>query len=422
MTLRVLFISQWFPPEPYLLPLDIARSLQSAGCEVTVLTGIPNYPSGSVMPGYHAWRGMTESVDGLRVVRAPLFPSHDMSGIKRAINYLTFGAGSAMRALLPGITADVSLVFSSPITAAVPAVAARRLRGIPYVMMVQDLWPDVVYQSGLLGARDTSLGRKILDSACVGIYRGAETCLAITPGMRADLIGMGVPADRVEVFWNWGPAEGREPRTEAPSLRQGLGLTEGTLIVVYAGNMGSTHGLEAWVDAIAQRERRTGSPPVHLVFLGDGVVRPALEERVAALGTQRVHFLGRVDDDTFLAYRNQADATIVSLLPSPVFDTSMPSKIPDTLAHGGIIIGSVRGDAAAVIEEAGGIITRDETAESIAIAIEDLANLDHQQRQERRERGRALYTQRMSRQVGTNALLRVLERACARDTGNPQSR
>ena len=412
MSVRVLFISQWFPPEPYLLPLDIAQSLQAAGCDVTVLTGIPNYPSGSVTPGYRAWRGMRESIGGLPVLRAPLFPSHDLSGLKRAANYLSFSTASAIRTLSPSMKFDVSLVFSSPITAAAPAWLASRLRRIPYVMMVQDLWPSVVYESGLLGGGDHPLLRRGLDASCLAIYKSASQCFAITPGMRRSLIDMGVPDSKIELFWNWGPAEGKSTRAISPGLRASIGAHEDDVILVYAGNMGSTHELHAWVTAIANRERsRSGVRPVHLVFLGDGVVRPDLENMARALDTNRVHFLGRVDDETFLAYRNEADASIVSLVSSPVFDTSMPSKIPDTLAHGGLIIGAVRGDAADLIIEAGGIVAADTSPESIARAIDVLAALSPQEVAQRRQQGKGLYQTRMSREVGTSALVEALNRA-----------
>ena len=412
MSLRVLFISQWFPPEPYLLPLDIAASLASAGCEVTVLTGIPNYPSGSVLPGYSAWRGSTEEIDGLRVLRAPLFPSHDFSGTKRAANYLSFATGSTARALSPRNAFDVSLVFSSPITAAIPAVASNLLRRTPYVMMVQDLWPHVVYESGLLGSGDHPLARRVLDSACLGIYRRASSCYAITPGMRKDLIAMGVPADRVHPFWNWGPGEGHEASTVSSDLRTALGAAPSDLVLVYAGNMGSTHALEGWVSAVAERERtRPLDRPVHLAFLGDGVVRPQLEDLARAEGATRVHFLGRVDDATFLAYRNSADANVVSLIPSPVFDTSLPSKIPDTLAHGGLLLGAVRGDAADLITEAGGIVATDTSPVSIGAAIDTLSTMSTEELLRRRAKGQQLYAERMSRAVGTRTLLQALESA-----------
>lgn len=416
MSLRVLFISQWFPPEPYLLPLDIARSLQAAGCEVTVLTGIPNYPSGTVTPGYRAWRGLTEEVDGLPVIRSPLFPSHDLSGVKRALNYLSFSSASALRALAPSVKYDVSLVFSSPITAAAPAWFAHRLRHVPYVMMVQDLWPNVVYESGLLGKGDLPLLRRGLDASCLNIYRSAYRCFAITPGMRTTLVDMGVPADKVELFWNWGPAEGKVPSPVDPDLRLTIGAHPSDLVLVYAGNMGSTHELHAWVDALADRQRnRPNDRAVHLVFLGDGVVRPELENRVRASGTSRVHFLGRVDDATFLAYRTDADANIVSLIPSPVFDTSMPSKIPDTLAHGGLIIAAVRGDAADLVSEAGGIVATDTSPAAIGRAIEELATLNSTAANDRRQRGRRLYQDRMSREVGTKALVEALSQAAGRN-------
>lgn len=412
MNLHVLFVTQWFPPEPYLLPLDIAQSLQAAGCDVTVLTGIPNYPSGSVARGYRAWRGMRETIGGLPVIRSPLFPSHDLSGLNRAVNYLSFSAASAIRALAPSVKFDVSLVFSSPITAAVPAWLAHRVRGMPYVMMVQDLWPNVVYESGLLGRRDHPLLRRGLDASCLGIYRAASCCFAITPGMRRSLIDIGVPAHKVETFWNWGPAEGKANAVVSPSLREVIGVQDRDIVLAYAGNMGSTHVLDAWVTAITDREKsRPSDRPVHLVFLGDGVVRPELERTARSGGTTRVHFLGRVDDETFLAYRAGADATVVSLMPSPVFDTSMPSKIPDTLAHGGVIIGAVRGDAADLITEAGGIVTEGTSPAEIGRAIDELAALSDADLSERRQRGRRLYATRMSRAVGTRALIGALTRA-----------
>ena len=412
MSLRVLFVTQWFPPEPYLLPLDIATSLAAADCEVTVLTGIPNYPSGQVMPGYSAWRGLTEEIGGLRVIRAPLFPSHDLSGAKRALNYLSFGTASAARALSPRTQVDVSLVFSSPITAAIPATAGSFLRRIPYVMMVQDLWPNVVYESGLLGSGDHPWARRVLDASCLNIYRRASTCFAITPGMCSDLIAMGVPPEKVEPFWNWGPAEGKDAGEPTTDLRTRIGAGKNELVLVYAGNMGSTHALDAWVTAVAAREHNSPNDRgVHLVFLGDGVVRPELEALAQREGSSTTHFLGRMDDETFLAYRNSADANIVSLIPSPVFDTSMPSKIPDTLAHGGLLIGAVRGDAADLISESGGIVAADTSTESIGYAIDSLAKMPSNELAARRARGKALYDERMSRTVGTAALMRALRAA-----------
>jgi len=417
MTLRVLFVSQWFPPEPYLLPLDIASSLADAGCEVTVLTGIPNYPSGDVLPGYSPWRGSRERIAGLPVLRAPLFPSHDHSGAKRAANYLSFAASSALRALSPRLHFDVSLVFSSPITAAGPAVAAQLVRRAPYVMMVQDLWPNVVYESGLLGSGDHPWARRALDAACLNVYRRASTCFAITPGMRADLLAMGVPAERLRPFWNWGPAEGREVGPPDSSLRSLIQAEANDLVLVYAGNMGTTHALDAWVTAIATRERtQPDARRVHLVFLGDGLARKGLEELARQEGCRSVHFLGRMDDQTFLAYRNAADANVVSLMPSPVFDTSMPSKIPDTLAHGGLLIGAVRGDAASIIEESGGIVATDISPQAIEWAIDRLAGLPASEIADRRSQGKNLYEQRMSRAVGTEALVTALYEAASKGT------
>jgi len=278
--------------------------------------------------------------------------------------------------------------------------------------MVQDLWPNVVYESGLLGSGDHPWARRTLDAACLNVYRRASTCFAITPGMRADLLAMGVTAERLRPFWNWGPAEGKEIGTPSTSLRSVIHAEPDDLVLVYAGNMGTTHALDAWVKAISARDRGVANARrVHLVFLGDGLARQGLEELAQQEGSRSVHFLGRMDDRTFLAYRNSADANVVSLMPSPVFDTSMPSKIPDTLAHGGLLIGAVRGDAASVIEESGGIVALDTSPQAIASAIDLLASLPPSDIDKRRSRGKELYYQRMSRSVGTEALVSALRTA-----------
>ena len=131
-----------------------------------VLTGVPNYPSGVVPAGYRAHRRSVEDLDGLRVLRAPLYPSHDRSTVRRAANYLSWAASSTVvgRGLLR--SADASLVYGSPITAATAAMAARMRWRTPYVLMVMDLWPDSVFATGFL---TDGAGRRLAAGALGGL-------------------------------------------------------------------------------------------------------------------------------------------------------------------------------------------------------------------------------------------------------------
>ncbi|MDM4718318.1 glycosyltransferase [Micromonospora sp. WMMA1363] len=180
---RVALVSQWFPPEPTGIPLGIARCLRGYGFDVDVLTGVPNYPTGIVHPGYRAHRRYVESQDGLRVLRSPLYPSHDRSALRRAANYLTWAASSTAlgRPLLRA--ADVALVYGSPVTAATAAMAARIRWGTPYVLMAMDLWPDSVFATGFLTGRPgRRLAQGTLGRFTDQAYRWADHVTVPSPG------------------------------------------------------------------------------------------------------------------------------------------------------------------------------------------------------------------------------------------------
>ena len=89
--MRILYLTQWFEPEPHVIKgLKFVRALQRAGHQVTVVTGFPNYPSGHLYPGYRLQPIQHEQIDGVEVVRLPLYPSHDSSSLRRSLNYLSF--------------------------------------------------------------------------------------------------------------------------------------------------------------------------------------------------------------------------------------------------------------------------------------------------------------------------------------------
>src|SRR5690606_39993986 len=100
MTTRVLLLTQWFDPEPTFKGMVFARELVRQGFEVEVLTGFPNYPGGRLYPGYRIKLLQREVIDGVRITRVPLFPSHDQSAVRRALNYLSFAFSSMVYGLL----------------------------------------------------------------------------------------------------------------------------------------------------------------------------------------------------------------------------------------------------------------------------------------------------------------------------------
>jgi len=151
--MRLLIVSQYFWPEVFLIN-DLAAELVRRGHSVTVLTGKPNYPSGKLAPGYRRGGVKRETFAGAQVIRVPLLPRGRGGRLSLSLNYLSFAWSASWR--LPWILRkqafDAIFVYGvSPLTAALPAIAAKWLKRAPLITWVQDLWPESVASSGLCG-------------------------------------------------------------------------------------------------------------------------------------------------------------------------------------------------------------------------------------------------------------------------------
>jgi colanic acid biosynthesis glycosyl transferase WcaI len=404
--MRILFITQWFEPEPAFKGLDFAKALRDAGHEVQVLTGFPNYPAGRLYPGYRIRPVQREKCDGIPVVRVALYPNHDLSAARRILNYLSFALSAATFGLLNVDDVDVTYVYSSPATAAIPALVLRALRGTPFVIDILDLWPDSVAATGMLTNR---IALKVLAGACHLVYRASSRISVVSEGFKRRLEESGISTERTTVIYNWAVEE-EEIWAGKPWEPEGWPGGQGLFRVLFAGNMGRAQGLGAVIHAA--RILRHRLPEVRFVFMGDGVEAQALKE--SASGLENVVFLKREPRDRAARCLLKADALLVHLEDAPLFEITIPSKIQTYLAAGRPIIVGVRGDAAELVLQAGaGVACRPGDPGSIAGAVEALASMSAAERESLGERGRTFYRERLSKQMGIDATLRLLETAVA---------
>ncbi len=183
--------------------------------------------------------------------------------------------------------ADVAHVYQGPATLAMPALALRALRGIPYVYDVQDLWPDSLSASGM------ATGGRLLGAVawwCGVAYRHASRITVLSPGLKDELVRRDVPADKVDVIYNWCEESQVRPVAPDPQLRRELGF-EGRFVVMFAGTMGAPQGLDAAIDAAALLHGAT--PDVLVAFVGSGIEAPRLQRRMEELSLANVVFLPR---------------------------------------------------------------------------------------------------------------------------------
>jgi glycosyltransferase involved in cell wall biosynthesis len=395
--LRVLILTQWFQPEPAFKGLPFAKELQRLGHDVEVVTGFPNYPGGKIYPGYRIRLWTKEIMDDVPVLRVALYPSHDSSALGRILNYVSF-AVTATFGLLSRRRPDIVYVYHPPGTAALPAVMLSMLRRVPFVVDVQDLWPDTLAATGMMNKPGIL---RLIGAWMNFVHRRAAAIVVLSPGFKERITGRGVPEHKVHVIPNWAPEEGEDGAPPLVSRKPTSRFT-----VVFAGTMGLAQGLDTVIDAaLLLRER---APNVQITMVGGGLEVDRLRSRVETLGADNVRFMPRRPPSEMSELFATADALLVHLRDDPLFAITIPSKTQAYLRAGKPLLIGVKGDAAALVEEAGaGMAFEPENASSLAAAVMRLASLPEQDRANMGAAGRRFYDERLSRKVGVAAFNRL---------------
>lgn len=342
--MRVGFVCQWYPPEVgATVPRAIAHGLAELGDDVHVLTGFPNYPTGELYPGYRV-RPYAQEADGpVTVHRAPLYPDHSRSALRRMGNYLSFAAGASAVSVTTFPAPDVWLTYSSPATAAIPAMLLRNRRR-PHALIVQDLWPDSVTGSDMARGPARRFMSRPLEVFSSSTYRSADAIGVISPGMSDLLVARGVEPEKIHYTPNWIANPPDRPAAPSAGDRSGLGLpAEGTLFL-YAGNFGEMQELVPLIETF------DGVEDAQLVLIGSGASKADVV--AAAEGRPNVHVLPPVDSDVVRGYHLAADVLVVSLRDTPLLRVTMPSKLQSAMAAGRPIFVHGAGDVADVVRRA----------------------------------------------------------------------
>jgi len=394
---RILMLTQWFNPEPTFKGLAFARELVKLGHTVQVLTGFPNYPGGKLYPGYKVRLLQRETIDGITIIRVPLYPSHDGSTLKRIGNYFSFAVSAALLGTLLVKSADVMYVYHPPATVGFAASFISFIRRIPFVYDVQDLWPDTLSATGMLNNRYIL---KCVDVCCRLTYRCADHIVVLSPGFKRKLRERGVPEEKISVIYNWCD-EGQISAAECGVAAQNEPKMIGRFNIVFAGTMGKAQALDAVLEAAELLADRL--PQVQFVFIGGGIEVERLKQVKTEKKLNNVLFLSRRPVSEIGSVLSMADLLLVHLKDDPLFEITIPSKIQAYMAAGRPILMAVRGDAADLLEKVGaGIACIPGDAGSIAAAVEKLAAMTQEELNEMGRRGARYYQQELSLAVGAN--------------------
>ncbi len=399
-------LTQWFDPEPTFKGLAFARELVRRGFEVEVVTGYPNYPVGRLYPGYKLSLLRREVIDGVKIARVLIYPSHDQSAIRRILNYASFGLSSFIYGLVAAGRADVIYAYHPPLSVGITASLIRMLRRKPVIYDIQDMWPDTLRATGMLNSR-SALG--MVGAVCNWVYRNVDQIAVLSPGFKRLLVERGVPANKIDVIYNWAD-------------EQSLAIVGGPLPacfpgsdrfkIVFAGNMGKAQHLDTVVDA-AVLLQDAGSK-VSFVLIGGGVDVQLLRERVQRLALRNVVFVPPVPMNEIGKFLSAADALLVHLRKDRLFEITIPSKIQAYMAIGRPLIVALRGDGADLVRNSGGgILAEPEDAKSIASAAEQMAGMSQSRLAEMGGNSRRYYDKHLAISHGTERFARLFERLAA---------
>lgn len=408
--MRILYLTQWFEPEPAFKGAGFARALADAGHEVQVVTGFPNYPGGKLYRGYRIRPFARETIDGVRVHRLPLWPSHDKSTIGRIANYLSFFASALVYCLLRMRAYDIVYVYHPPLTPALAAALAGVFHRVPFVIDIQDLWPDTVAVSGMGNPRIVA----ILNRLCRFVYNRAAHILCQSDGMAERLANRGIPRNKLTRIYNWSNYRpGTEGEADVPN--EFAVAFAGRFNIVYGGNIGQAQALEYLVEAAIRVQRDV--PALRLHIVGQGIERDSIAA-LAASAPDTVRLYAPVPRAVMDRIFERADILALHLKDDPLFDLTIPSKLQHYLSIGKPVLAGIGGEAAQLLRRSGA--ARVGPPADVAVMTQNLIALARMRNDERavlETSGAAYYASKLSFESALRDTLAIL---CAH--GDPVTR
>ncbi|AZB21745.1 glycosyltransferase WbuB [Kaistella haifensis] len=342
--MKILIVTQYYFPENF-KSNDLSFELAKRGHDVTVLTGIPNYPEGKIFEGYGFFKNRNQTVNGVKIIRSLLLPRGNGGGIRLFLNYYSFAFFASIKAFFLGFKNKYDAVIvhePSPITQFYPALLLRKIWKTRVYFWVMDLWPESLAIAG--GVKNKWI-LKYYEKVVTNFYRHSEKILITSKGFRKSINEKGDFDSKITYFPNWAEdsiSEG-DKTYPIPDFPQGFR-------VMFAGNIGEAQDLDNIMKAAAElREHRE----IKFILVGDGRKMPFVKEFIEENQLQdTVHIAGRFPVEAMASFFDKADVMLVTLKDDPIFNLTVPAKVQAYMSASKPIIAMLNGEGADNIAEA----------------------------------------------------------------------
>ena len=371
---KILVVTQHFWPENFRIN-DIVEGFLQDGIAVDVLCGLPNYPKGEWFPGYSATGPFEEEWHGARLYRCKEVPRRGNTSVNIFLNYVSWPwyAAHALHRL-PGGYDAVFCFNTSPVLMCWPAIRYAKKHHIPFTNYVLDIWPENLYS--VLNVKNKAL-RAIAQGVSDALYKKADRLIAMSEPLQQRLCQRtGMPPQKIAVIPQYCEDFYAVPQPDA-ALQAQFG---GRFNLVFTGTFTPAQSLETVITAV-QDARSRGADMLHLLLVGDGMSRAALEAKVKELHAEdAVTFYGSVPATDIPKFTALADALIVCLSDSPDLGLTVPAKVASYMAAGKPVLASMDGAGNAAVAAAGGLSSPACAAAALADNLLALTRMDAAQR------------------------------------------
>ena len=401
--MKILLINQAFvsPDEPgHTRHFEMGQYLRASGHELVIVASDLNYQTGQrtvQRKGLFA----QQIIDGVRILRAYIYPALHRSYFWRVVSFLSFMFSSVWTALS---VKDVDLVMGTtpPIFQAVSAWVVALIRRKPFLLEVRDLWPEFGVSMGVLKNPIVIALARWLENF---LYARATHILVNSPAYKEYMLGKGVPENKVTYIPYGTDIDMFNPDVDGSFIRKKMGL-EDKFVVLYAGALGQANDIDTILRAA---ERLNNEDKIRIVLFGDGKERTRLESESARMKLTNLIFAGVCPKKEMPLVISSADVCLAILQDVPMFRTTYPNKVFDYMASARGTVLVIDGVIRDVIESSdGGVFVQPGDDERLAKTILELSK-DSQRVKQMGLNARAYLVKHLDRRDKLNETLKLLE-------------
>lgn len=341
--MRLLVVSQYFWPENFRIN-DLVGELVRRGHEVTLLTGLPNYPDGKVFQEFRDYPHRFLNYEGAEIIRVPMI-ARGQGSLRLILNYLSFAVSASVLGFwkLRGRQFDAIFAYQvSPVTVGLPAVMMRAVKSAPLAFWVLDLWPETLEAVGVV--RHPTLLQAV-GKLVSFIYKRCDLVLVQSKRFIPQVLKYSGNTIRVEYFPSW--AEQVFSTTDV-SYADEVPTKPGSFNVLFAGNIGDAQDFPS---ILAAAEILKSHTQIRWLIVGDGRLARWVADEIKGRNLQDcVLMLGRYPVERMPSFFKHANALLVSLKDEPIFSMTIPGKLQSYLAAGIPILSMLNGEGSEVVK------------------------------------------------------------------------